>query len=113
MRAAGMMVVTASHLPQRSFSHQKVRFHARYFDRRRPKPSKGVAMPQTHQRSHSETLMHPTCLKCRAPMRLIMSEDKYPGYHRRTFECIACDATVTEWAGISPRGAKADHGDAA
>jgi hypothetical protein len=46
-------------------------------------------------------------------MRLIMSEDKYPGYHRRTFECIACDATVTEWAGVSPGGAKADHGDAA
>jgi hypothetical protein len=67
-------------------------------------------MPQTHQPSHSEIL---TCLKCGSPMRLIMSEDKYPGYHRRTFECIACDATVTEWAGVSPGGAKVDHGDAA
>jgi hypothetical protein len=46
-------------------------------------------------------------------MRLITSEEKYPGYHRRTFECIACDATVTEWAGVSPRSAKADHGNTA
>jgi hypothetical protein len=51
--------------------------------------------------SAPDEIVDPACSKCRAPMILTSIEEKYPGYHRRTFECSACGATMTEWAGQS------------
>jgi hypothetical protein len=34
-------------------------------------------------------------------MWLTRVKDEYPGYERRTFECQACGATMTEWACMS------------
>ena len=58
----------------------------------------GVVMSPFHGSATDETL-DPACTKCHAPMVLISIEEKYPGYHRRTFECSACGASMTEWAG--------------
>ena len=41
---------------------------------------------------------HAPCLMCSKPMRLVLIEDQYPGYSRRTFGCHSCDRTMTEWA---------------
>jgi len=38
-------------------------------------------------------------------MSLMRTEDEYPGYHRRIFECSACGGTMTEWAGASAAAA--------
>ena len=54
-------------------------------------------MSEIHQVSYS-VVEHPACLKCGEPMRLLLIEEEYPGYSRRTFECKACDGTMTEWA---------------
>jgi ribosomal protein S27AE len=53
-------------------------------------------MSQSHRSAPAED---PACTKCGAPMILASIEEKYPGYHRRTFECSGCGATMTEWAG--------------
>jgi hypothetical protein len=58
----------------------------------------GVVMSQFHDSAPDENV-DLACTKCRAPMVLASIEEKYPGYHRRTFECSACGATMTEWAG--------------
>jgi hypothetical protein len=60
----------------------------------------GVAMSQFYGSAPNE-IVDPACSKCRAPMILKSIEEKYPGYHRRTFECSACGTTMTEWAGQS------------
>jgi hypothetical protein len=52
---------------------------------------------QTHPQDNR---IHPLCL-CRAPMSLTRSEELYPGYQRRTFECPVCGDTMTQWAGVS------------
>jgi hypothetical protein len=31
-------------------------------------------------------------------MRLVRTEEEYQGYRKRTFECTACDGSMTEWA---------------
>jgi hypothetical protein len=56
-----------------------------------------IVMSQLHD-SADENVDH-ACSKCRALMVLASIEEKYPGYHRRTFECSACGTTMTEWAG--------------
>ena len=58
----------------------------------------GVAMSQFYGSAPDE-IVDPACSKCRAPMILASIEEIYSGYHRRTFECSACGATMTEWAG--------------
>jgi len=45
-----------------------------------------------------EPVERPACLKCGKPMRLVLIEEEYPGYSRRTFGCGPCEGTVTEWA---------------
>ena len=60
----------------------------------------GVAVSQFYGSAPDE-IVDPACSKCRAPMILTSIEEKYPGYHRRTFECSACGDTMTEWAGQS------------
>ena len=64
----------------------------------------GVAMSQTphmNQTPRAGDVVHPLCARCRAPMWLTRVKDEYPGYERRTFECQACGATMTEWACMS------------
>ena len=48
--------------------------------------------------SYSDDDEVPACLMCSKPMRLVLIEDQYPGYSRRTFGCRSCDGTMTEWA---------------
>ncbi len=45
-----------------------------------------------------ELVDRPACLKCGTPMQLLLIEEEYPGYSRRTFGCQPCDGIVTEWA---------------
>jgi hypothetical protein len=54
-------------------------------------------MPQTHQTDPQNHLCH----RCSAPMSLTSTEDEYPGYQRRMFECPICGGTMTQWAGDS------------
>jgi predicted RNA-binding Zn-ribbon protein involved in translation (DUF1610 family) len=59
-------------------------------------------MPQTGQRDPLEHLNRPLCLSCRAArMSLTFTEELYPGYKRRMFECPVCGETMTQWAGIA------------
>jgi len=45
-----------------------------------------------------EPLAHPVCVKCGAPgMWLMGTEEQYPGYTRRLFECPLCGGTMTQW----------------
>jgi hypothetical protein len=45
---------------------------------------------------------HPVCLRCRTTaMSLTCTEELYPGYQRRMFECLVCGETMTQWAGVS------------
>jgi hypothetical protein len=32
-------------------------------------------------------------------MSLTCTEEEYPGYQRRMFECLVCGETMTQWAG--------------
>src|SRR5215475_14413850 len=61
---------------------------------------RGVSQsPQTDSQDH---LIFPVCLGCRAaPMSLTSTEEEYPGYQRRMFECPVCAETMTQWAGVS------------
>ena len=59
-----------------------------------------VAMVQTHKASYPDELENPKCLRCDEAMRLIRTDEEYPGYHRRVFECSACEGTMTEWTGL-------------
>jgi predicted RNA-binding Zn-ribbon protein involved in translation (DUF1610 family) len=34
-------------------------------------------------------------------MSLTFTEDLYPGYKRRMFECPVCGETMTQWAGVA------------
>jgi hypothetical protein len=54
----------------------------------------GVAMRQTQSIPHSQTIAHPTCAKCGAPMWLIRPGG--PGSQQRTFECQACQNEAIE-----------------
>jgi len=57
-------------------------------------------VPQTHQADPQDHLILPLCLRCRAPaMSLTCTEEEYPGYERRMFECLVCGETMTQWAG--------------
>ena len=59
-------------------------------------------VPQTHQADPQDHLILPLCLRCRAPaMSLTCTEEEYPGYQRRMFECPVCADTMTQWAGVS------------
>jgi hypothetical protein len=63
-----------------------------------------VLMPQTDQADPLEHLSRPLCLRCRAArMSLMHTEEEYPGYTRRMFECPICGETMTQWAGIEIR----------
>ena len=67
--------------------------------------SKRVGMTRNQQVSYlHESVEHPACLKCGQPMRLVLVEEEYPGYSRRTFGCQPCDGTVTEWAATPVQG---------
>ena len=44
---------------------------------------------------------HLICLRCRAAMSLTYTNEEYPGYQRRVFECPVCGETMTQWAGVS------------
>lgn len=61
-------------------------------------------MPQAPGAPYSHEFANPRCLKCGAPMLLAGTEEEYPGYHRRIFECRTCGALMTEWAGNFRRG---------
>lgn len=59
-------------------------------------------VPQTHQADPQDHLILPLCLRCRAPaMSLTSTEEEYPGYQRRIFECLVCGETMTQWARVS------------
>jgi predicted RNA-binding Zn-ribbon protein involved in translation (DUF1610 family) len=34
-------------------------------------------------------------------MSLTYTNEEYPGYQRRVFECPVCGETMTQWAGVS------------
>jgi predicted RNA-binding Zn-ribbon protein involved in translation (DUF1610 family) len=36
-------------------------------------------------------------------MSLTCTNEEYPGYQRRVFECPVCGETMTQWAGVSRR----------
>jgi hypothetical protein len=58
-------------------------------------------VPQAHQAEPQDHLILPMCLRCRAPaMSLTCTEEEYPGYQRRMFECLVCGETMTQWAGV-------------
>jgi hypothetical protein len=62
----------------------------------------GVRRVSQIQQTHAQdNLVLPVCLRCRsAPMSLTCTEEEYPGYKRRMFECLVCGATMTQWAGV-------------
>jgi hypothetical protein len=61
-------------------------------------------MPQTDERDPLEHLNGPLCLRCRAArMSLTHTEEEYPGYTRRMFECPVCGETMTQWAGVASK----------
>jgi hypothetical protein len=33
-------------------------------------------------------------------MSLTCTEEEYPGYQRRMFECLVCGEIMTQWAGV-------------
>ena len=53
--------------------------------------------------SHAHEIKSQSCLKCGSGMHLILIEEEYPGYDRRTFGCDSCDGTVIEWGPTSIR----------
>ena len=62
----------------------------------------GVVMPQTDQPDPLEHLTRPVCLRCRAArMSLTRTEEEYPGYTRRMFECPVCGETMTQWGSVT------------
>src|SRR5262245_60886035 len=63
-------------------------------------------MTETH---HSDELRHSVCLTCAAAMRMTLTEDIYPGYNRRMFECQTCGCTMTEWAGVPGTERSVEH----
>jgi hypothetical protein len=60
-----------------------------------------LAMQQIEQPDHLEDPDHPACVRCGARMRLRGTEEQYPGYTRRLFECPLCGETMAQWAGVS------------
>src|SRR5262245_5671450 len=55
-------------------------------------------MPQADQPDPLEHLRRPVCLRCRgARTSLTCTEEEYPGYIRRMFECPVCGETMTQW----------------
>ena len=50
------------------------------------------------QKSHyiSDTSKHPRCKECGVPMWLTRLVPDRPDHDKRTFECKACGASVTE-----------------
>jgi hypothetical protein len=58
-------------------------------------------LSQIRQTHSQENRIFPECLRCRAaPMSLTCTEEEYPGYKRRMFECLICGDTMTQWAGV-------------
>jgi hypothetical protein len=57
----------------------------------------GASMPQTQSNLLCpEKLLHPACSWCGGPTFLTQIEPSEPDYDRRTFECSACNNTMTE-----------------
>jgi hypothetical protein len=53
--------------------------------------------PDSHEHS-----INPACAKCGSPrMWLMRTEEQYPGYISRMFECPVCGETMTQWASDS------------
>jgi hypothetical protein len=61
-----------------------------------------------HQFSYLHEIDHPVCLRCGTQMQLILIEEEYPGYNRRTFGCQSCNGTMMEFA-IAPTHAPYSH----
>ena len=62
----------------------------------------GVRRVSQIEQSHPQDnpIPLPMCLKCRAaPMLVTCTEEEYPGYHRRMYECPVCGETMTQWGG--------------
>ncbi len=53
-------------------------------------------MHQTHISSYLDEIVHPTCVKCGAPMWLARIEPDGPVSQKRTFECQVCLNEVVE-----------------
>jgi len=53
-------------------------------------------MRQSHYIPDAPKVEHPRCKECGVPMRLTRLEPDKPDHDKRTFECKACGANVTE-----------------
>ena len=54
------------------------------------------------QPDRQEHSINPACAKCGSPrMWLMRTEEQYPGYISRMFECPVCGETMTQWASDS------------
>jgi hypothetical protein len=71
--------------------------------RGRPRgPSAETKIGGPMQPNPQEHSINPACAKCGSPrMWLMRSEEQYPGYISRMFECPVCGQTMTQWAGDS------------
>src|SRR5262245_14417697 len=50
---------------------------------------------------HQEHFVRPRCVKCGAErMWLVCTEEQYPGYRKRLFECPPCGDIITQWTGV-------------
>ena len=56
----------------------------------------GVVVQESHYVPGSQAAEHPKCPTCAVPMWLTRIEPDKANHVRRTFECKACGATVTE-----------------
>jgi len=53
-------------------------------------------MRQAFPLPESGDIVHPTCVRCGAPMWLVRIEPDEPGKQMQTFECKACGNSVVE-----------------
>ena len=53
-------------------------------------------MQKSHYISDTSNGVHPRCKECGVPMWLTRLEPGKPDHDKRTFECKACVASVTE-----------------
>jgi hypothetical protein len=56
----------------------------------------GVVVQESHYVPGSQAAEHPKCPTCAVPMWLTRIEPDKADHDKRTFECKACGATVTE-----------------
>jgi hypothetical protein len=60
------------------------------------------SVSQIQQTYPQDNLIPPMCLRFRkAAMSPTFTEDLYPGYKRRMFECPVCGETMTQWVSVS------------